>query len=132
MTGETHPHAVRWAKRETSLGVEWTKWHFTRDGDQTLCRHVIPPITKDAHLPEFDDDAERVDCARCDRELDRLEVAWLAMKLREAAVLLESAFISGAQAVAFTKDSADSLAALLTECANRLEEKGGLTVGESK
>ena len=126
MTNETpHPHAVRWAKRKTRLGAEWTKWHFTRDGNQTLCRHVIPIISKDALLPEFEEGEEgieRVDCMRCSAELDRLEGAWLAGKLREAATLIETAMNSGAQAVAFTLDSAGSLAALLAASATRLEE----------
>lgn len=64
-------HAVRWGRWENAYGdTKWTRWHWTDDADTTLCgRHVQTINDRWPHLPDTDDDPERVDCHQCRRTL---------------------------------------------------------------
>ncbi|WP_256646503.1 hypothetical protein [Thermomonas paludicola] len=65
----TEQHAVRWAKREIKRRlseVEYTRWHWTRDAQTTLCNRRICLISDESPmLPETSDNADRVTCKRC-------------------------------------------------------------------
>jgi len=69
---DTEPHAVRWARQwDAKLwDYKWTKWHYTLDAMQTLCGAMIPVgLEKGTFLPETDEEASRVDCRKCKRQL---------------------------------------------------------------
>lgn len=74
-TGEvSSPHAVRWGTHETVLGTHWTKWHGTDDSFKTWCGRPIPIMTEDwPHLPEVDDDIDRVTCKICQKHRESIE-----------------------------------------------------------
>lgn len=75
MSDISDPHAIRWvvAISRTFLNTEmFSKWHYTKDGNMTLCSRVIPPMTKFATMPEFDDcedGLEIVECFFCRKKL---------------------------------------------------------------
>lgn len=69
---EPDEHAVRWSQRESkniSLPdfCEWTKWHWTANGDFTICGWMII-VGRPGNVPMFpetDERAERVNCGNC-------------------------------------------------------------------
>lgn len=56
------PHAVRWVIRMVCKEPEFSKWHYTGDGNFSLCR-VLIPVTS-IWLPQTDV-IEQVDCKNC-------------------------------------------------------------------
>lgn len=64
---EMEPHAVRWALRKVRNELDYTRWHYARNADWTLCGHVIR-LAVETFLPETDE-VERVDCRQCLRRL---------------------------------------------------------------
>jgi hypothetical protein len=66
---EPECYAVRWARRMLAWCNEpdWTKWHWTEDGVETLCRWPIRLGAEGSFLPETDEAVERVDCLHCRR-----------------------------------------------------------------
>lgn len=67
----TEPHAVRWSRREVRHELEYSKWHWTLDAQQTLCRIPIPLGLAGTFLPDTDDEIERIDCRKCLRILGK-------------------------------------------------------------
>lgn len=57
------PHAVRWAQRVVFNEYDYTKWHYTDNGNFTACGCVIL-LAVATCLPETDE-VDRVDCKRC-------------------------------------------------------------------
>lgn len=67
-------YAVRWAIRplKRMWSICWTKWHWTLNGDFTLCGRPIVIGREDVPmLPECDDRQERIDCVVCKKRLAR-------------------------------------------------------------
>jgi len=66
------PYATRWAIRplKRAWSIQWTKWHWTTNGDFTLCGRAIVIGREDVPMfPETDDEVKRVDCASCKKSL---------------------------------------------------------------
>lgn len=70
---EVYASAVRWARREVRREPEWSKWHWSEDGDHTLCGHPVLLMGEAAMLPDTDDDPDRVDCVHCLRRMAALD-----------------------------------------------------------
>lgn len=65
-------HAVRWVKCEIKSRFETkhTRWHWTKNGQQTLCgRYILVGGEGKAFLPETDDFKEIVDCKICVKKI---------------------------------------------------------------
>lgn len=59
-------HAVRWSLPPKGLIDQNSKWHWTLDGDKTLCGVRVNIIgTGERLLPECDDLPEKITCRRC-------------------------------------------------------------------
>jgi predicted RNA-binding Zn-ribbon protein involved in translation (DUF1610 family) len=63
------PHAVRWASRKVRNELDYTRWHYTDNGNFTACERPIL-LAVATLLPETDD-TEKVDCHNCLRKLLR-------------------------------------------------------------
>jgi len=61
-------HAVRWALRKVRNELDYTRWHFTIDGNLTLCK--VPININGIWMPEVEL-VEHVDCKRC---LNRIKI----------------------------------------------------------
>lgn len=69
------PHAVRWSRhtlvRELNT-PQYTKWHWTEDGDFTICGRPIPiGIDGGTFCPDIDDNLLRVTCKQCMAKIKR-------------------------------------------------------------
>jgi hypothetical protein len=65
---DSGPHAVRWFRRvlRSQFREDWTRWHWTENGDFTRCGNSIPlGIEGGSMFPDTDDEMARVDCRRC-------------------------------------------------------------------
>lgn len=70
-------HAVRWPIRyiRRSLNtIQWTKWHWTLDGNFTMCDRPITLLPDNCPvMPESSDDISKVDCKLCKTALRKRE-----------------------------------------------------------
>ena len=61
-------YAVRWAQRFMwgGIKVKYTKWHWTKDSDFTLCGHPVVILPDRCPvMPQTDGDPATVECSRC-------------------------------------------------------------------
>ena len=69
-SSSVEPHAVRWARRRVFNEYDYTKWHFTDNGNFTACGAPIL-LAVATCLPETDE-VDRVDCKHCMRRVEHL------------------------------------------------------------
>ncbi len=68
------PHAVRWARRTIKSQMnllDYTRWHWTIDANQTLCgRPITLANPGGTFLPETDGCETAVTCSRCRKKME--------------------------------------------------------------
>ena len=63
-------HAVRWGKRVVRGDTEYTLWHASGVGGQTLCHRPIQLMSEAwPFLPETEEDLDYIDCIVCGERL---------------------------------------------------------------